>query len=91
MVYIILCLPLLTPMRTYTDLKDMDLMTKVRDSISKGLEHIVNLVSYRMSYSYFRKSIIDMFSNLGIRVKISPIRCIINGRSKIVKARVVPL
>lgn len=76
---------------TFTDLTDMDLLTRVKSSISKGLEYIANLVSYRMSYSYFRTLINNLFLGLGIKVKISPIRCIVNGRNKIVKARVVPL
>ena len=76
---------------TFTDLTDMDLLTRVKSSISEGLEYIANLVSYRMSYSYFRTLINNLFLGLGIKVKIIPIRSVVNGRKKIVKAKVIPL
>lgn len=78
-------------MLTFTDLTDMDLLTKVKKNISEGLEYVVNLVVYRMSYQYFRTLINDLSLRLGIQVKIEPIKSLVNGRNKTIKARVIPL
>jgi hypothetical protein len=78
-------------MPTHTDLTDMDLLTKVRTRIIAGLEYVVNIVSYRMSYQYFRRLINDLSLKLGIRVKIQSIKVLVNGVHKITKAKVIPL
>lgn len=76
---------------TSTDLADMELLTRVKSSISAGLEYTVNLIPYRMSYIDFKRLINNLSLQLGIQVQISPIRVIVKGKKKIVKAKVVPL